>query len=85
MEKLFNAWGVALAENKIIADSTNAMRVRITNADSRLQTIEKSKTNYIDSEWEFPKGRRNRDETNLQCAKREFMEDLVQKELKESA
>lgn len=37
--------------------------------------IEKSKTNYIDSEWEFPKGRRNRDETNLQCAKREFMEE----------
>lgn len=37
--------------------------------------IEKSKTNYIDSEWEFPKGRRNRDETNLQCAIREFMEE----------
>ena len=37
--------------------------------------IEKSKTNYVDSEWEFPKGRRNRDETNLQCAKREFMEE----------
>lgn len=37
--------------------------------------IKKSKTNYVDSEWEFPKGRRNRDETNLQCAKREFMEE----------
>lgn len=37
--------------------------------------ILKSKTNYNDSEWEFPKGRRNRDETNLQCAKREFMEE----------
>ena len=37
--------------------------------------IDKSITNYIDSEWEFPKGRRNKDETNLQCAKREFMEE----------
>jgi len=37
--------------------------------------INRSKTNYIDSEWEFPKGRRNKDENNLQCAKREFMEE----------
>lgn len=42
--------------------------------------INKSKTNYIDSEWEFPKGRRNKGETNLDCAKREFMEETNYKE-----
>ena len=37
--------------------------------------IENSKTNYISSEWEFPKGRRNKNENNFNCAKREFQEE----------
>jgi len=37
--------------------------------------IHKSKTNYLDSEWEFPKGRRNKKESNVECAKREFNEE----------
>ena len=37
--------------------------------------IKKSKTNYLSTEWEFPKGRRNNRETNLECAKREFKEE----------
>lgn len=38
--------------------------------------IDNSKTRYIDSEWEFPKGRRNNNgESNISCAKREFCEE----------
>ena len=37
--------------------------------------MKKSNTNYISSEWEFPKGRRNNKETNKECAEREFKEE----------
>ena len=40
------------------------------------ELIKNSKTNFIDSEWEFPKGRRNNTlETNKNCAIREFGEE----------
>lgn len=34
-----------------------------------------SKTNYEMSEWEFPKGRRNLNENDFECARREFQEE----------
>ena len=34
-----------------------------------------NKVNYNDTEWEFPKGRRNRNENNINCAIREFEEE----------
>jgi 8-oxo-dGTP pyrophosphatase MutT (NUDIX family) len=34
-----------------------------------------SKTNWIETEWEFPKGRRNIQEKDLDCAIREFEEE----------
>ena len=37
--------------------------------------IDNSKINYLMTEWEFPKGRRNKGESNLECAKREFHEE----------
>lgn len=37
--------------------------------------INNSKFNYECSEWEFPKGRRNMNENNFECAKREFKEE----------
>ena len=37
--------------------------------------IMNSNTNYKETEWEFPKGRRNSNESNLECAKREFTEE----------
>ena len=37
--------------------------------------VENSKTSYSESEWEFPKGRRNNNESNLECAQREFCEE----------
>ena len=37
--------------------------------------IENSDTNWIEPEWGFPKGRRNFNENDLQCALREFSEE----------
>jgi 8-oxo-dGTP pyrophosphatase MutT (NUDIX family) len=37
--------------------------------------IQKSDTNWTETEWEFPKGRRNSQEKDLQCALREFEEE----------
>lgn len=37
--------------------------------------VNNSKTNYMMTEWEFPKGRRNHRESDLECAKREFKEE----------
>ena len=37
--------------------------------------VKKTKTNYPDTEWEFPKGRRNNHESNYDCARREFTEE----------
>ena len=37
--------------------------------------VDECKGSYIDTEWGFPKGRRQRNETNLQCACREIYEE----------
>ena len=37
--------------------------------------VESSKTKWIETEWEFPKGRRNQKEKDLDCALREFEEE----------
>ncbi len=39
------------------------------------QIIKNSNTNWIETEWEFPKGRRNYKEKDLDCALREFEEE----------
>ena len=37
--------------------------------------VQNSDTDYIESEWEFPKGRKNKGEKNKECAIREFLEE----------
>ena len=37
--------------------------------------IEQSTTNWLETEWEFPKGRRNYQEKDVDCALREFEEE----------
>ena len=37
--------------------------------------VMKSNTNWIETEWEFPKGRRNKNEKEMSCALREFEEE----------
>ena len=45
--------------------------------------ISNSTTNWIETEWEFPKGRRNYQEKDLDCAMREFEEEtgILQKDI----
>jgi len=51
----------------------------INNAKEEIITlkdiVEKSSTNWLETEWEFPKGRRNHKEKDLECALREFEEE----------
>ena len=42
--------------------------------------VDNSKTTYMMTEWEFPKGRRNHRESDLECAKREFNEETNYKD-----
>jgi 8-oxo-dGTP pyrophosphatase MutT (NUDIX family) len=46
--------------------------------------IESSETSWIETEWEFPKGRRNQKEKDLECALREFEEEtgIIRSEIK---
>ena len=37
--------------------------------------ISKSNTNWVDPEWGFPKGRRDKDEKDIKCATREYIEE----------
>ena len=45
------------------------------NINKIKQYIKKSNTNWIEQEWEFPKGRKNIKESDICCAKREFSEE----------
>jgi 8-oxo-dGTP pyrophosphatase MutT (NUDIX family) len=51
----------------------------IVDGNNRLITlkeiVEMSKTKWEETEWEFPKGRRNQKEKDLECALREFEEE----------
>jgi len=50
--------------------------VTINDEIVTLKTIvENSKTQWNETEWEFPKGRRNNKEKDLECALREFEEE----------
>jgi len=50
--------------------------VIIENTSVKLEEIvSNSKTEWIETEWEFPKGRRNFQEKDLDCALREFEEE----------
>lgn len=46
-----------------------------SNIQKIKEYIKQSTTNWVEQEWEFPKGRKNVKETDLACAKREFSEE----------
>ena len=65
-------------EELVSEDKFNVLKKGTTAEDepmslSSLQS--NSTTMWQDQEWEFPKGRRNTDERDLTCAKREFEEE----------
>jgi ADP-ribose pyrophosphatase YjhB (NUDIX family) len=66
-------------EEKISRNKFESIKEGITFFNKKnfsLKTIiENSKTNWLEAEWGFPKGRRNYLENDLACAKREFKEE----------
>ena len=55
----------------IVKNGVNINETTVTLND----IIQKSTTNWQETEWEFPKGRRNHKEKDLECALREFEEE----------
>jgi 8-oxo-dGTP pyrophosphatase MutT (NUDIX family) len=45
------------------------------NSLDRKRLVVESPTPFNEPEWGFPKGRRNRGETDIECAQREFLEE----------
>ena len=78
-------WLITEIENKFLADYNKGKEkfniikegfIDKTNQHINLEyLVKQSKTNYDTPEWEFPKGRRNTNETNKNCAIREFKEE----------
>ena len=54
-----------------IKNGVNVNNVKITLQD----IVKRSETNWKETEWEFPKGRRNHNEKDLECSLREFQEE----------
>ena len=53
----------------------NKLKLGLINNITLKFLIEQSKTNWVEPEWGFPKGRRNSGENDIQCAIREYRED----------
>jgi ADP-ribose pyrophosphatase YjhB (NUDIX family) len=78
-------WGTVNTslQHKLEESSSNkkfdALKAGILDDNSNLITIEslidKAATTWPETEWEFPKGRRNFQEKDLDCALREFEEE----------
>jgi hypothetical protein len=53
--------------------------IQVTENDCKMYSwidfIESSSTSWVEPEWEFPKGRRNHQEKDIECAIREFEEE----------
>jgi len=66
-------------EEKISRNKFNSIKGGVTFYNKKYFSlkllIENSKTNWLEAEWGFPKGRRNYLENDLACAKREFKEE----------
>ena len=62
-------------EEKSSRDKFNKLKNGILNDITLKMLIEKSTTNWIEPEWGFPKGRRDKDEKDIRCAIREYVEE----------
>ena len=65
-EELSSSKKMDLIRNGVIINDENVTLKSI---------VENSKTDWNETEWEFPKGRRNNKEKDLECALREFEEE----------
>ena len=79
-----NMWGETVNVNQFKNEEATSTKKMETikngvNLNDSIVTlndiIKKSTTNWEETEWEFPKGRRNHKEKDLECALREFEEE----------
>ena len=77
-------WGNTSSENQFRSEESISVKkfelitngVFINNVKYTLRDlVEKSDTAWTETEWEFPKGRRNPQERDLDCGLREFQEE----------
>ena len=77
-------WGNTSSENQFRSEESISVKkfelitngVYINNVKYTLRDlVEKSDTTWTETEWEFPKGRRNPQERDLDCGLREFEEE----------
>ncbi len=77
-------WGNTSSENQFRSEESISVKkfelitngVYINNVKYTLRDlVEKSETAWTETEWEFPKGRRNPQERDLDCGLREFEEE----------
>ena len=77
-------WGNTSSENQFRSEESISVKkfelitngVYINNVKYTLRDlVEKSDTAWTETEWEFPKGRRNPQERDLDCGLREFQEE----------
>ena len=77
----FSIWGKQVSSNNYKSeesasrDKFNQLRRGINNEYTLDELIDNSPTTWKDQEWGFPKGRRNYNETDLDCSLREFNEE----------
>ena len=64
-------------ETKYMKEYNNSKRLfQMLKCDIEINDYIKDKTSYFEmSEWEFPKGKKNKNEKNYECAKRELEEE----------
>ena len=78
-----NMWGDITTTQYKVEENASMKKMEIIRAGVTIngefisleQIIKNSNTNWIETEWEFPKGRRNYKEKDLDCALREFEEE----------
>jgi 8-oxo-dGTP pyrophosphatase MutT (NUDIX family) len=73
-------WQQLWGDKNARADEMSSMRkfdsfIRGSEGVSLLELVQLSNTNWEETEWEFPKGRRNCYEKDIDCALREFEEE----------
>jgi 8-oxo-dGTP pyrophosphatase MutT (NUDIX family) len=64
-------WGSAAHTHKADYENSNRKYHQL----NVMQLVEENPTSWTEPEWGFPKGRKNLNETDLQCAMREFQEE----------
>ena len=73
-ETLWNNLWKENAHSKTFLKEMNISKIKF-NLIKNNKIIDNLESKYIDPEWEFPKGRRNKFENNNECANREFIEE----------